>query len=127
MIAAGAALDDAALRQRGLDLLAWLLEFETGDGHLSPTPVGGRGPEDARPGFDQQPIEAHAMVRRGASLGVNNVVHPFAVLGGGPGAGQQQSTRDDHRARVIGVRLDAFGAVLLIRVEGTASRYVARQ
>ena len=56
MIAAGAALDDSTLRQRGLDLLAWLVEFETGDGHLSPTPVGGRGPEDARPAFDQQPI-----------------------------------------------------------------------
>jgi hypothetical protein len=57
MIAAGAALDDSALRQRGMDLLAWLVEFETADGHLSPTPVGGRGAEDARPGFDQQPIE----------------------------------------------------------------------
>ncbi len=29
-------------------------------------------------------IEAHAMVRRGSSLGVDNVVHPFAVLGGEP-------------------------------------------
>jgi UDP-N-acetylglucosamine acyltransferase len=29
-------------------------------------------------------IEAHAMIRRGTSLGVNNVVHPFAVLGGEP-------------------------------------------
>jgi hypothetical protein len=57
MIAAGAVLDDSALRQRGLDLLGWLIEYETGDGHLSPTPVGGRGAEDARPGFDQQPIE----------------------------------------------------------------------
>ena len=27
------------------------------DGHLSPTPVAGRGAEDARPAFDQQPIE----------------------------------------------------------------------
>ena len=57
MIAAGLALDDMALRQRGLDLLGWLIEYETSDGHLSPTPVGGRGAEDARPGFDQQPIE----------------------------------------------------------------------
>ena len=57
MIAAGVALDDADLRQRGLDLLEWLLDYETVDGHLSPTPVGGRGPEDSRPGFDQQPIE----------------------------------------------------------------------
>ena len=57
MIAAGVALDDSTLRQRGLDLLAWLLDYETADGHLSPTPVAGRGAEDARPGFDQQPIE----------------------------------------------------------------------
>ena len=57
MIAAGVALDDPALRQRGLDSLEWLLNFETADGHLSPTPAGGRGPEDSRPAFDQQPIE----------------------------------------------------------------------
>lgn len=61
MIAAGVALDDAALRQRGLDLLAWLVAYETADGHLSPTPVGGRGPGDPRPGFDQQPIEVAAL------------------------------------------------------------------
>ena len=29
MIAAGVALDDAMLRQRGLDLLAWLIDYET--------------------------------------------------------------------------------------------------
>ena len=61
MIAAGVALDDSTLRQRGLDLLAWLVDFETADGHLSPTPVAGRGPEDARPGFDQQPIEVSTL------------------------------------------------------------------
>lgn len=61
MIAAGVALDDATLRQRGLDLLGWLVDYETADGHLSPTPVGGRGPEDARPGFDQQPIEVSTL------------------------------------------------------------------
>jgi hypothetical protein len=57
MIAAGVALDDPALRQRGLELLEWLLDFETADGHLSPTPAEGRGAEDVRPAFDQQPIE----------------------------------------------------------------------
>ena len=35
-----AALGDAALRRRGLDLLGWLVELETADGHLSVTPVG---------------------------------------------------------------------------------------
>jgi hypothetical protein len=42
-------------------LLGWLLERETVAGHLSPTPVGGRGPGEETPGFDQQPIEAAAM------------------------------------------------------------------
>ncbi len=57
MIATGSAIDDAALQQRGLDLLAWLIDRETLDGHLSPTPAGGSGQGDPRPGFDQQPIE----------------------------------------------------------------------
>lgn len=61
MIAAGVALDDMMLRQRGLDLLGWLIEYETSDGHLSPTPVAGRGADDARPGFDQQPIEVASL------------------------------------------------------------------
>ena len=61
MIAAGAALADTTLRGRGLELLAWLVAFETADGHLSPTPVGGRGAEDARPGFDQRPIEVSTL------------------------------------------------------------------
>ena len=58
MIAAGVALGDPDLKQHGLDLLEWLLDRETSDGHLSPTPVGGRGPQDGRLAFDQQPIEA---------------------------------------------------------------------
>ncbi|MDG4663680.1 glycosyltransferase [Mycobacterium sp. 236(2023)] len=61
MIAAGVALDDIALRQHGLDLLEWLLDVETADGHLSPTPVRGRGPRDMAPGFDQQPIEVASL------------------------------------------------------------------
>ena len=61
MIAAGVALQDTALQQRGLDLLGWLVDFETADGHLSPTPVGGRGPDDVKPAFDQQPVEVAAL------------------------------------------------------------------
>ncbi len=61
MIAAGVALDDMALQQRGLDLLRWLLDYETADGHLSPSPVAGKGPEDVGPAFDQQPIEVAAL------------------------------------------------------------------
>ncbi len=57
MIAAGASLERPVILRRGLDLLEWLLDHETRDGHLSVTPVGGSGPEDRSPGFDQQPIE----------------------------------------------------------------------
>ncbi len=61
MIAAGVALDDWTLRQQGLELLGWLVEYETAEDHLSPTPVAGRGPDDARPAFDQQPIEVSTL------------------------------------------------------------------
>ena len=42
-------------------MLAWLLEIETRDGHLSVVGVGGRGPGTDGPQFDQQPIEVAAM------------------------------------------------------------------
>jgi len=61
MIATGVALEDAALQQRGLDLLGWLIGYETAAGHLSPTPAGGRGPDDSRPGFDQQPNQVSSI------------------------------------------------------------------
>jgi hypothetical protein len=61
LLAAGAALDDQSLRADGLLLLGWLLDVETRDGHLSVTPVGGRGPSDVAPAFDQQPIEVAAL------------------------------------------------------------------
>lgn len=71
MIAAGVALENTALHHRGLDTLEWLLGVETTDGHLSPTPVAGRGPDDDAPAFDQQPIEvaglADACARAAAS------------------------------------------------------------
>jgi hypothetical protein len=61
MIATGAALRRPSLVAQGLEVLGWLLEHETLDGHLSVTPVGGAGPDDARPRFDQQPIEVAAL------------------------------------------------------------------
>jgi hypothetical protein len=61
MMAAGVALDRPALVSRGLQLLGWLLERETRDGHLSVTPASGSGPGDVGPGFDQQPIEVSTM------------------------------------------------------------------
>lgn len=60
LLAAGAASDRQELVDAGLRLLAWLLERETVEGHLSVTPAGGAGPGDG-PGFDQQPIEVATM------------------------------------------------------------------
>src|SRR4051794_2025085 len=61
MIAAGTVLDRPALLQSGLELLAWLVDQQMTEGHLSVTPAGGSGPGDDRPGFDQQPIEVAAL------------------------------------------------------------------
>ncbi|MGH9157387.1 MAG: glycosyltransferase [Acidimicrobiales bacterium] len=61
MIAAGTVLDRPELLRHGLSLLSWLVERQTVDGHLSVTPVGGAGPREAGPGFDQQPIEVAAL------------------------------------------------------------------
>ena len=61
MIAAGAALDREPLLRDGLHLLGWLLDRETRGDHLSVTPVGGAGPGDSSPAFDQQPIEVAAI------------------------------------------------------------------
>ena len=44
LLAAGDVLGRPDLLTRGLDLLAWLAEVQTVDGHLSVVPVGGRGP-----------------------------------------------------------------------------------
>ncbi len=61
LIAAGVILERPDITERGLLLLRWLLARETVDGHLSPTPVGGAGPHDLAPMFDQQPIEVAAL------------------------------------------------------------------
>lgn len=61
LLAAGAALDVPSLVTDGVLLLEWLLAAQTRDGQLSVVPVGGRGPADAAPGFDQQPIEVAAL------------------------------------------------------------------
>ncbi len=71
LLAAGAALGRPDLVERGLELLGWLLDRETVDGHLSVTPVGGAGPSDDGPRFDQQPIEVSTIsdaCARAASL-----------------------------------------------------------
>ena len=67
LIVAGDVLPDEGARRYGLRLLDFLLRTETRDGHLSVTPVGGRGRGDTGPGFDQQPIEAAALAQACAS------------------------------------------------------------
>jgi hypothetical protein len=61
LIAAGQLLDDPVVLATGLRLLEWLLAHETHAGHLSVTPVQGRGPADGRAAGDQQPIEVAAI------------------------------------------------------------------
>ena len=61
MITVGESLGYAPLIKRGTQLLDWLVKQETMGDHLSVTPVGGRGPGDPKPGFDQQPIEVAAI------------------------------------------------------------------
>lgn len=66
LIAAGTALNDPAMTERGLELLGWLVAVETRGGHLSVTPVGGWAPGEPRPGYDQQPVEVTALAEAAA-------------------------------------------------------------
>lgn len=61
LVAAGDLLERSDVVEDGIAMLRWLLRRETVDTHLSPTPVGGAGPGDSAPAFDQQPIEVAAM------------------------------------------------------------------
>jgi hypothetical protein len=61
VIAAGSKLGDDRTLRDGLRMLEWLIRGETRDGHLSVVPVGGWGPGEPRPAFDQQPIEVAAL------------------------------------------------------------------
>jgi hypothetical protein len=61
LFATGAALHDDRMVVAGLRRLRWLIAEESIGDHFSVTPVGGRGPGDGRPGFDQQPIEVAAI------------------------------------------------------------------
>jgi len=61
LIAAGEALGDTAVTERGLHLLAFLLALETTGDRLSVTGSAGRGPGEQGPLFDQQSIEVAAL------------------------------------------------------------------
>jgi hypothetical protein len=59
---AGRLLEAPALEAEGLARLEWLVDVERNAGHFSFTPVGGWRAGETRPAFDQQPVEAAAMV-----------------------------------------------------------------
>ena len=86
MIAIGDALGDADLLRDGLALLEWLVDEQTTGRHLSVVPAGGRGPGDARPGFDQQPIEvaglAEAATTAWSATGVDDWLGVLAMCVG---------------------------------------------
>ena len=61
VIVAGEKLGEDKVLRNGLRMLEWLLAGEVRNGHLSVVPVGGWGPGEPRPAFDQQPIEVAAL------------------------------------------------------------------
>lgn len=61
MIAIGMALPDEDALEQGVRMLDWLMRLQTRAGHLSVVGVGGRGPREWGPQFDQQPIEVAAL------------------------------------------------------------------
>jgi hypothetical protein len=61
VIVAGWKLGRDPVLRDGLRMLEWLLAAESRLGHLSVVPTGGWGPGEARPAFDQQPIEVAAL------------------------------------------------------------------
>ncbi len=61
VIVAGEKLGEDKVLRGGLRMLEWLLAGEIRNGRLSVVPVGGWGPGEPRPAFDQQPIEAAAL------------------------------------------------------------------
>lgn len=83
LLAAGYALGDPAAVELGLGRLDWLLRLQIRDGHLSVVPVGGWGPGDGPPGFDQQPIEvatlADACARAHALTGEDRWLHGIGL------------------------------------------------
>lgn len=61
LIVSGNSLEQPRLVDRGLELLAWLLDRQTRNGHLSFVGLKGEGPTDAGPSPDQQPVEASSL------------------------------------------------------------------
>ena len=61
LLVIGSGLADEQVQQHGLDILAWLLDLQVRDGHLSVIPAGGWRRGEPLPAYDQQPIEVAAL------------------------------------------------------------------
>ena len=61
LIGLGVTLERPETVKDGLSLLTWLVGLERDQDRFSFASVGGRGPGDTKPAFDQQPLEATAM------------------------------------------------------------------
>ena len=102
LIVAGDALPDESALNRGLGLLEFLLRTETRDGHLSVTPVGGRGRDDVGPGYDQQPIEVSALADACGSA--FRITQPAVLAGRAsawPGTGSSATTTARRRCSTL--------------------------
>lgn len=93
----------------GLTDRSGAFEHETADRRLSPTLIAGRGPEDARPAFDQQPVQVSALADACARALVDN--DPMCTDGCGPrwpGSSAPMTPRSPcgsrHRGRRRGAR-----------------------
>ncbi|MHB1008581.1 MAG: hypothetical protein ACYC1E_04885 [Propionibacteriaceae bacterium] len=67
LLLGGNALGRPELVELGLDQLDFLAGVQQPDGHLSLVPVGGWGPGDTPPGFDQQPVEVASLAAAAAT------------------------------------------------------------
>lgn len=64
-LAAGGQTERPDLLELGLSRLEFLVAAQTLGDHLSVVPVGGRGPGEPPPGFDQQPVELAGLALAG--------------------------------------------------------------
>lgn len=123
MMATGVALDEPALVERGLSLLAWLLAHETIDGHLSVAPVGGDAAGGRRPAFDQQPIEVATLADACARAAIIDG-HPRWAAGVAAAMAWFEGENDGHHVMFdleTGGSFDGLQAAGANRNQGTES------
>ncbi len=135
LMVVGWGLEDERLLGEGVRLLDWLLDTETSREHLSLTPVGGWGPGELRPGFDQQPIEA-ATLADACARAFDLTGHEHFVDGVGRAVAWFLGANDSHTSMVdpdtgggydgleLGGRNDNQGAESTIAVISTLQQGV---